>query len=112
MAVMKVGIVGSRDYPDLDRVRDYVNELPGDTVVVSGGARGVDLAAEQAAKERGLEVIVFRPSDPSNPESYLSRNRQIVENSDRLVAFWYGRSRGTAYTIQYANKTGKEVKIL
>lgn len=61
---MRVSIVGSRDYPDLARVRDFVARLarkyPG-AIVLSGGARGVDATAEQAAQENGLEVISYRP---------------------------------------------------
>jgi predicted Rossmann fold nucleotide-binding protein DprA/Smf involved in DNA uptake len=42
----RVAIIGSRDYPDLERVRAYVRRLPTGTVFISGGARGVDSAAE------------------------------------------------------------------
>jgi len=37
---MKIGVVGSRDYPDLEEVWNFVIALPDDTVIVSGGARG------------------------------------------------------------------------
>ena len=52
----KVAIVGSRDFPDMVAVTDYVNELPQDTRVISGGARGVDTVAEKAARDRGMWV--------------------------------------------------------
>ena len=59
-----VGIVGSREFPQLERVADFVRKLaakyPG-AVVVSGGARGVDRAGEAAAERGGLEIISFRP---------------------------------------------------
>ncbi|MEK0337258.1 MAG: hypothetical protein QQN41_07485 [Nitrosopumilus sp.] len=35
----------------------YVELLPHDTVIVSGGAKGVDQTAEEDAKGIGLEVI-------------------------------------------------------
>jgi len=57
---MKVGVAGSRDYPDLDKVRRFVDLLPVDTRVVSGGARGVDSAAEERAIERGMTVFSYR----------------------------------------------------
>ena len=39
---MKVAIVGSRNYPDLEKVKKYVRKLsPGD-IIVSGGGNGVD----------------------------------------------------------------------
>ncbi len=37
---LTVAIIGSRDYADLQAVADYVNALPDNAVVVSGGARG------------------------------------------------------------------------
>ena len=46
---MRVAIVGSREYSDIDAIVEYVNSLPADTIVVTGGARGVDQIAEAAA---------------------------------------------------------------
>jgi hypothetical protein len=36
--VVKVAIVGSRHYPDLSRVADYVGSLPASSTVVTGSA--------------------------------------------------------------------------
>lgn len=61
---MRVAIVGSRDWRDLDRVAEFVYSLakkyPG-AILVSGGARGVDEKAELAAQVNCLEVISYRP---------------------------------------------------
>ena len=59
---MNVAIVGSRDYPHPEHVWSYVATLPADTVVVSGGARGVDSWAAAAATHHGLQVRVY-PAD-------------------------------------------------
>lgn len=61
---MNVAVVGSRDWPDLDRVARYVANLARKhptCIVVSGHARGVDWEAEQAAKQHGLEIVSYRP---------------------------------------------------
>ena len=58
---MRIAIVGSRNYTDADGVVEYVNSLPDDTIVITGGADGVDSIAEGAARKRGLEVIIYRP---------------------------------------------------
>lgn len=61
---MKVAIVGSRDFRPLDRVEDFVMRLAEkypDSIVISGGARGVDSIAERVAEHVGLEVLSFRP---------------------------------------------------
>lgn len=62
---MNVAIVGSRDYLRLDRVSQWVaanldTELD---VLVSGGARGVDLAAEAAFRSLGGWVVSYRVFD-------------------------------------------------
>lgn len=109
---MKIAIVGSRDYPDLDAVFDYVRALPSNAIVVSGGARGVDTAAIEAANSQQRHVVVF----PAQWQVYgnsagMRRNALIVEECDELVAFWDGTSKGTAHSIELARKAGKPVTV-
>jgi hypothetical protein len=54
-----IAVVGSRDYPRLEHVTDFVKTLPLGTIVVTGGARGVDTAAERAAQLARLNVKLF-----------------------------------------------------
>lgn len=59
-----VAVVGSRDYPNLERVKQYVTKLAvkyPDAVLISGGARGVDQMAEKVALWSGLDLISYRP---------------------------------------------------
>ena len=43
----------------------------------------------------------------------LARNRFMVDNSDRVIAVWNGYFRGgTAYTVRYAKKQGKEIFLI
>jgi predicted Rossmann fold nucleotide-binding protein DprA/Smf involved in DNA uptake len=109
----RIAIIGSRDYPDLERVRAYVRSLPSGVIVVSGGARGVDSAAESEARRRGLEVVSIRPDYAQHGRrAPLVRNAEIVAQSDRVVAFWDEGSSGTAYTIRLARQAGKPVEIV
>jgi predicted Rossmann fold nucleotide-binding protein DprA/Smf involved in DNA uptake len=110
---MKVAIVGSRTYPNLSKVRAYIQTLPPDTVIVSGGARGVDKCAEKVAESIGLQTEIY-PADwhKFGKSAGMKRNQQIVEASDRVVAFWDGQSRGTNNTIETAKKLGKEVTVI
>lgn len=109
---MRVGIVGSREFPDLEMVREYVRALDKDDVVVSGGARGVDLAAEQAAKSAGMRVDIYVPDwRKYGKRAAFLRNRLIVENSDRVVAFWDGVSRGTLNSMDLARELGKPLHV-
>ena len=68
---MRVAIIGSRSYPYLDEVREFVIALHQkypDVEVVSGGADGVDMVAETACQpfpvNEGnpiIPVVSFRP---------------------------------------------------
>ena len=109
---MRIAIVGSRNYTDADGVVEYVNSLPDDTIVITGGADGVDSIAEGAARKRGLEVIIYRPDwDTFGRAAGPIRNRKIVNDCDKLVAFWDGSSAGTKNSISLASKDGKLEKV-
>ena len=109
---VRVAIVGSRKYPRLGLVRDFVQSLPVGSVIISGGAPGVDQAAEDAAKSTGLELIVFPADwDGLGRKAGPIRNSQIVEAADRLVAFWDGISRGTQDSIRKAELRGIPVIV-
>ena len=113
---MKVAIVGSREFAD-DRtaevnVRTYIKRLPSDTVIVSGGARGVDTWAKHAADDCGLETIVILPDWKVYGKSAgMRRNSDIVAACDRLVAFWDGKSKGTKNSMDKARAAGKTVEV-
>lgn len=87
-----VAIVGSRDYPHLYRVVEFIWGLPEGSRVVSGGADGVDSTAAKAAKERGLEIeeIPVTKDDWARFGKFAGprRNARIVAACDELVAFW------------------------
>ena len=109
---MKVAIVGSREYGNLNQVKLYVADLPPGTTVVSGGATGVDKAAETAAKACGLEVEIYPAEwDKYGKKAGFVRNRLIVEAADRVVTFWDGQSRGTANTMGLAIQMGKKLEV-
>lgn len=105
---MKIAIVGSRDFARLDLVTAYIEALPMDTVVVSGGARGVDSVAVEAAERRGLVTVTY----PADWDAYgkgagFIRNQLIVDQADKVVAFWDGKSKGTRDTMRKAHNVDK-----
>ena len=107
----KVAIIGSRDYADLDRVRAFVETLPSNTIVVSGGARGVDRTAAEAARKRKLQVIEHLP-DWDRYGRFMApkvRNQQIADDAEVAVTFWDGRSPGTRDAIERFEALGKTV---
>ena len=116
---MKYGIVGSRRRKDRETVLAFVDELKKDDVVISGGARGVDTWAVEAATAKGLRTRIIRP-DTSGcrtrfqvADAYYERNRRIAFECDVLIAFVApDRRGGTENTIEHARRLGKPVRIV
>ena len=111
---MKVAIVGSRGYQDETRVRHYVmTELTTGDVVISGGAKGVDSWAADAARRRGLEVVEHLPNyDVYGAAAPKKRNAIIAIHCDRMVAFWDGSSSGTANAVTWAVTYRRPVEVI
>lgn len=109
----RVAVVGSREYPYMQEVARFVESLPPGTVVVSGGARGVDFVAEVAARRAGLEVSIHKADwDGLGKRAGFVRNEAIVADCTRLVAFWDEQSKGTAHTIRLARRAGKPTTVV
>ena len=111
---MRIAIVGSREYPKAELIKQFVFDLANkDTItIVSGGARGVDSIAEQAAKDVGIATDIYLADwDGKGKAAGYIRNKEIVANCDRIVAFWDHKSRGTAHTIKIGLDAGKPVTI-
>lgn len=99
---MRVAVIGSRNL-DVPNLQDY---LPKETTtIVSGGAKGVDRSARIYAQQQGLELLEFLPEyDKYGRIAPLKRNITFLENADLVLAFWDGKSHGTAYVIQQCKK--------
>ncbi len=99
---MKVAVIGSRSITDFDIGR-YIP--PDATLIISGGAVGVDTLAEKYADRNGIEKLIIYPEyDIYGRSAPLVRDRLIVDRADLVIAFWDGESRGTEYTISYAKR--------
>lgn len=110
---MKIAIVGSRNYPRPEDIIQYVYNLSEDSIIISGGARGVDTWAEVAAGVKGLKTKIFPAQwDKYGKSAGFFRNELIVDECDRLVAFWDGKSKGTKHSINLVKKAGKPVEII
>lgn len=118
---MKYGLVGSRFRPCREDVEAFVAALPEGSIVISGGAKGVDRWAETAARKRGLTVVSHRPKFDPGMSSHqyvgelMARNTLIAQEADRIVAWPQepvdpGRG-GTWDTIRKARGLGRPVEI-
>ena len=108
----RYAIVGSREFAHIDLVRKFIKALPKGSIVISGGARGVDKAAVKIAQEEGLETEEY-PADwdrHGRAAGYI-RNQTIIDRADFVAAFWDGASKGTKHSIDLAMKVGKPITI-
>jgi len=109
---LKVAIVGSRAYPRPDLVKHFVDLMQLSTTVVSGGARGVDSWAIEAAQARGMQTEVYEADwDGLGKRAGYVRNETVVNVSDYVTAFWDAVSRGTKHTINLSITANKLFRI-
>lgn len=111
----KIAIIGSRDFKNknlLNQKMKDLQELYNITLIVSGGAIGADTMGVQWANKNNIETKVFHPNFKKHKKAYHYRNRQIVRESDIVVAFWNGHSTGTKYTIDYAKTLEKKLIVV
>ena len=107
---MKLLIVGSRSIKDFD-LSPYISSDV-DTVI-SGGACGIDSIAEQYADAHRLSKYILRPRyELYGRGAPLKRNEQMVDIADAVLIIWDGRSKGTQYTLKYAEKKNKTVTLV
>ena len=109
---MRVAVVGSRYFVNLELVRKYILGLPKDDTIISGGAQGVDTVAVETAKARGM----WTKTIPADWQQYgkragAIRNQLIVNEAEVVVAFWDKVSKGTKITIDMAYKAKKPTYI-
>jgi hypothetical protein len=109
---MNVGVIGGRDFDDYELMKKTLKLFP-ITRVISGGAGGADTLAEQYATEHNIPKKIFHAQwDLFGKKAGFLRNTTIVENSELIIAFWDGRSRGTRDSIGKANKLKKSTFIV
>jgi hypothetical protein len=115
---MRAGIVGSRRRTDRETIETTIGGLPIGTVVITGGARGPNRWAEQAARTQRFEVVVHRPDLDGvrarwqAAERFYARNQRIVDDADLVIAFVAAdRTGGTEDAIRRALCGGKPVEL-
>ena len=111
---MKLAIVGGRDFNDYELLLDVMDcHLMVPEKIISGGALGADRLGERWAKYYGVLIERFLPEwDKYGKSAGFLRNQTIVDNCDMVLAFWDGKSRGTADTIDKARKAKKPTFIV
>lgn len=108
----RVLVCGSRGWTDAEYIEDRLAELPKNTEVLHGGAQGADHLAERACAALGLRMHIFLPLyEQDGRAAPLERNKRMLDQKpERVIAFWDGRSTGTAHTMSEAYRRGIPVE--
>ena len=107
---MKLLIAGSRSIKEYD-VMKYISDDV--SLIICGGAEGVDFLAEQAADKLKISKLVLRPEYKKYGKAApLIRNKEMVEIADEVLVIWDGKSRGAKFTAKYAKQTHKRVTLI
>ena len=112
MKIVKIAVIGGRDFGDYDLLSEILRkEDP--CIIISGGAKGADKLAQRYADRHNIAIIEYAPEyNKYGRSAPIVRNKIIVEQSDKIIAFWNGQSKGTANVIELAKRTGKDVRVV
>ena len=100
------------------KMDQYVAKHGKPSMVYSGGAKGADKYGVEWAESRGIKFKEYLPDGPESAEVLMNegyipalfhRNKLVVKASDRIVAFWDKKSRGTLDTLTKAKTAKKKV---
>lgn len=107
---MKLLIAGSRSITDFD----FTKYIPPETeLIICGGAKGIDTAAENFADKKKISKLVLRPNySLYGKAAPLKRNEVMVNLAERVLIIWDGKSKGTQYTIKYAEIMKKDITVI
>lgn len=106
----RVLVCGGRDYTDLNRVWDVLDEIK-PSHVIEGGARGADDLASRWAFSREVPCDTYPANwEAHGPAAGPIRNQYMLIDGkpDLVVAFPGGR--GTADMVRRARKAGIPVR--
>lgn len=112
-------VVGSRSITDYEYIKNTLDKYRNsDTVIVSGGAKGVDTLAERYADENNLQKVIMKADwDKYGKRAGYIRNAEmhkfISDKEDKLcIAFWDGYSKGTAHNFNLAKQYNNPIIVL
>ncbi len=106
---MKIAVIGSRNIKNID----LTNFIPKNTTeIISGGAVGVDSLAREYAIANGIKLTEIKPEyNLYKKGAPLKRNLKIIQNSELVLAFWDGKSRGTKFVIDTCHRLEIPVRV-
>ncbi len=111
---MLIAIVGGRDFDDYNKLCRVLEPYKKHcTYEVCGEAKGADSLGRKWAEENNIEVESYPALwDVHGNAAGPIRNQLMAEESDFIVAFWDGKSRGTKNMIDNCLKLNKNILVV
>jgi predicted Rossmann fold nucleotide-binding protein DprA/Smf involved in DNA uptake len=108
---MKTAVIGSRSFNDYELLMKIIDQFIV-TEIISGGAIGADTLGEQYAMEKGIPAQIYKPDySKFGRRAPLMRNFTIIDQSQQVIAFWDGSSRGTLQALNYAKEKERIIYV-
>lgn len=113
----RIVVAGCRDFDDYETAKDFMDlclsEIGSEEVIIlCGDCNGADKLGERYALEHSFPVEHYPAQwDLYGRSAGPVRNAEMAKKCDAVIAFWDGKSKGTASMIKEAEKSGKTVKI-
>lgn len=110
---MKVLICGSRAFNDYELLKKVIRNPKKISTIITGCAKGADMLAIRYALEHNIPIEKYPAEwDVYGKSAGIRRNIIMVNKADAILAFWDGKSKGTKFTIDYAIKSNKYIKVI
>lgn len=122
--MLKIGVFGNRNITDKEKVWDeYLKASPVDmknTIYLYGGASGPQqFILELINHYKEVSTVLFKPWHmlwsklEFNPIFFYLRNKQIVENADKIIIFTNGEKDSEVYrVIDLCERRNKDFVII
>lgn len=121
-------IIGSRTFLDYEFLTEKTDHLLSDVAknmhitIVSGGADGADKLAERYARDKGYRFLVFNADWNRGKKAGYERNERMHKflstvtkkygGKRGVIAFWDGKSKGTAQSFELAKKYNNPIRVI
>ena len=111
---MKIAIVGGRDFDDYKKLCAVMEPYKKYcSYEICGEAKGADSLGKKWAEENNIEVKNYPADwDKNGKAAGHIRNEEMAQESDFIVAFWDGKSKGTKNMIDNCLRLKKSILVI
>src|SRR5216683_1196194 len=112
---LRVFAGGSRSIVDRELIDSKLKALPRCAVILTSRTHGASAAVRDATMRLGLRLEVWTAKTdryPTAEEAYFARDEEMIRSADRVLAFWDGKSAGTAHELTYARTLSKPIELV